>query len=88
MSQHILEIEHEGRDYSVEVEVEWEEIDDSFDHDWGGRTQTEHLSHFEPSEWEVLSCVDLETGEDIEPAHVVGLAKAIKWAVEDLESPE
>lgn len=87
MTEHELEIEHDNHHYLVKVEVEWVEVDDSFDHEWGGRLQTEHLSHWEANEWEVLSCIDTEDGEEVEPASVVGLNKAIKWAVESLEHP-
>lgn len=43
------EIELNGRFFIVEAgyETEWE--DDSFDHDWGGRRQTEVCGHWEVS---------------------------------------
>lgn len=63
-----LELEHKGVTYLVEVEFERTWIDDSFDHDWGGRRQTEECGHWEADAdtLEVVSCTDHD-GQEIEP---------------------
>lgn len=48
------EIEHNGRFFIVEASYETEWEDDSFDHDWGGRRQTEVCGHWEVSGFGIL----------------------------------
>lgn len=73
-----FDIEHKGVSYWVVVEFERTWVDDSFDHDWGGRTQTEECGHWEvdPDDWNVSSCTD-ETGQEVDIDDVPGLEKAI-----------
>lgn len=88
-TEHELEVEHDCAVYIVAVEVSWECVDDSFDHEWGGRLQTEHLHHWESGEWEVLSCCRIypDPAEDVEPDDVKGLVQAIGSQIEELETP-
>lgn len=88
-TEHELEVEHLDAVYIVAVEVAWEYVDDSFDHDWGGRRQTEHLHHWEAGEWEVLSCCRIhpDPAEDVEPDDIKGLVEAIGSQITDIEAP-
>jgi hypothetical protein len=52
------DIELEGRFFEVEVSYETEWEDDSFDHDWGGRTQTEVCGHWEACDAGILSVTE------------------------------
>ncbi len=73
-----FDIEHNGEAYWVVAEFERTWVDDSFDHDWGGRRQTEECGHWEvdPDDWSVSCCTDGE-GNDVDIDDVPGLSKAI-----------
>ena len=85
VSERTLELEVGGEDYIVVVEIGFEYVDDSFDHDWGGRRQTEKCGHWESEDYEIISVVRLtdEDEEEVDVSSVKGLANAIKDAVED-----
>ena len=64
-----------GQEYIVEIEVEVQWVDDSFDHEFG----TEECGHWE-LDWDetnVLSCLDPD-GDDIDPDGVPGLMRVIE----------
>ena len=84
MSQHSLEIEIDGVLYMVEVEVDWERVDDSFDGHLGGRVHTFEAHHYEPQDWEIIECVD-EDAQGIDPHDVPGLVQAIAEQVDGIE---
>lgn len=83
-----LELTHKGVAYLVEVEFDRRWEDDSFDHDWGGRRQTEVCGHWEvdPDSLEITSCLTFDSeGHEVEvdAEDVPGLICAI---VEKLEA--
>ena len=86
MSEREIIVRHKGVTYDVvlEIEVQWE--DDSFDHDWGGRRQTEECGHRE-NEWDattIVSCTYTD-GVDEDPCFTEGLMKAIEEAARDID---
>lgn len=84
-----LFVELDGATYRVEVEYETIYVDDSFDHDWGGRRQTEVCGHREidPDSVEMTVFESDEDGEEfeIEPDSVLGLTKAIWRKLDSIE---
>jgi hypothetical protein len=86
MSQADLEVAHHGKTYWVEVEYERTWVDDSFDHDWGGRRQTEECGHWEvdPDDWSIISCTD-EEGDEIDVGLVPGLEDTISETVRGID---
>ena len=75
-------VKHAGLEYVVELEVEVQWVDDSFDHAFG----TEECGHWE-LDWDetnVLSCLDPD-GDDIDPDGVPGLMRAIERKAEGLD---
>ncbi len=83
-----LEVTHKGVCYLVEVEFDREWVDDSFDHDWGGRRQTEECGHWEVDRdtVEVLSCLTFDDGEqEVDADDVPGLLSAIIEKLEDVD---
>jgi hypothetical protein len=87
-TEHELEVEVDGKTYLVNVEVEWRKVDDSFDGHLYGRPYTFEDHHFEPEEWEVCSCIDIDTDEEVDSDEVPGLAGAIGAEVNDLDQPD
>lgn len=85
VSERTLELTVNGEDYIVVVEIGWQYEDDSFDHDWGGRTQTEVCGHWEAEDHEVISVVRLtdESEEEVDVSSVKGLSAAIAEAVSE-----
>lgn len=86
MSEREIIVRHKGVTYDVvlEIEVQWE--DDSFDHDWGGRRQTEECGHWE-LDWDATDIVSVtdQDGDEIDPDAVEGLNKAIKEEAEGID---
>lgn len=86
MSEREIIVRHKGVTYDVvlEIEVQWE--DDSFDHDWGGRRQTEECGHWE-LDWDATDIVSVtdQDGDEIDPDDVEGLNKAIKEEAEGID---
>ena len=77
-----ITVKHGNHEYLVELEVEVQWVDDSFDHEFG----TEECGHWE-LDWDVtniLSCLD-EEGDDIEPDAVAGLTRAIERKAEGID---
>lgn len=75
-------VTHGGLEYLVELEVEVQWVDDSFDHEFG----TEECGHWE-LDWDetnVLSCAGPED-EDIDPDDIPGLMRAIERKAEGLD---
>jgi hypothetical protein len=72
--------------YWVMVEYSRTWVDDSFDHDWGGRRQTEICGHFEvdPDDWSIISCTDGD-GEEVDVGLVPGLEDAIAETLLNLD---
>ena len=71
-----------GQEYIVEIEVEVQWVDDSFDHEFG----TEECGHWE-LDWDetnIISCLDPD-GDDIDPDGVPGLTRAIERQAEALD---
>lgn len=76
-----LTVTHAGQEYLVQLEVEVQWVDDSFDHEFG----TEECGHWE-IDWDetnVLSCAGPD-GE-IDPDSVPGLMRAIERKAEGLD---
>lgn len=81
-----LTVKHDGHTYVVNLHASLRWEDDSFDHDWGGRRQTEECGHWE-LDWddtEVIDCTD-EEGDEIDPESVPGLMKAICEEAESID---
>lgn len=77
-----ITVKHDGQEYLVELEVEVQWVDDSFDHEFG----TEECGHWE-LDWDatnILSCFD-EEGDDIDPDAVAGLMRAIQRKAEGID---
>jgi hypothetical protein len=77
-----ITVKHGNHEYLVELEVEVQWVDDSFDHEFG----TEECGHWE-LDWDatnILSCLD-EEGDDIEPDAVAGLTRAIERKAEGID---
>jgi hypothetical protein len=75
-------VKHGNQEYLVELEVEVQWVDDSFDHEFG----TEECGHWE-LDWDatnILSCFD-EEGDDIDPDAVAGLMRAIQRKAEGID---
>jgi hypothetical protein len=75
-------VNHADQQYLVELEVEVQWVDDSFDHEFG----TEECGHWE-LDWDatnILSCFD-EEGDDIDPDAVAGLMRAIQRKAEGID---
>jgi hypothetical protein len=75
-------VNHADQQYLVELEVEVQWVDDSFDHEFG----TEECGHWE-LDWDatnILSCFD-EEGDDIDPDAVAGLTRAIERKAEGID---
>ena len=75
-------VNHAGQQYLVELEVEVQWVDDSFDHEFG----TEECGHWE-LDWDatnILSCFD-EEGDDIDPDGIPGLTRAIERKAEGID---
>jgi hypothetical protein len=86
VSERELTVRHKGVTYDVVLDVDVQWVDDSFDHDWGGRRQTEECGHWE-IDWDatsIVSCTDQE-GEDEDPVYIEGLMDAIEEASRDLD---
>ena len=81
-----LTVELDDHTYTVTINagLTWE--DDSFDHDWGGRRQTEECGHWELDwdETEIGECTD-EDGDEIDPETVPGLMEAIQEEAESID---
>lgn len=84
-----ITVNHDGKAYEVTLNlaVQWE--DDSFDHDWGGRTQTEECGHWE-LDWDdtQIESVADEYGDEIDADAVPGLMKAIEEEAEGIDLSE
>jgi len=77
-----ITVKHGNQEYLVELEVEVQWVDDSFDHEFG----TEECGHWE-LDWDatnILSCFD-EEGDDIDPDAVAGLTRAIERKAEGID---
>ena len=86
MSEKEIIVRHKGQTYDVVLEVEVQWVDDSFDHDWGGRRQTEECGHWE-IDWDATDIVSVtdEDGDEINHDAVEGLNKAIKEEAESID---
>lgn len=86
MSQHELEIEHDGNTYIVHIDADWEYIDDSFDGHLGGRVHTFEAGHWQVEDYRVEECylVTEDDDEEIDYEIVHGLEDAINSAVSEL----
>lgn len=80
MSEHELTFRHAGEEYTAIVDVTWEVVDDSFDHAFG----TEHRSHWEAEDFDVIAVLDAD-GEEIDHEAVPGLTRAISDALNDYD---
>lgn len=84
-----ITVNHDGKQYEVTLNlaVQWE--DDSFDHDWGGRRQTEECGHWE-LDWDEtqIESVANEDGEEIDADAVPGLIDAIQEEAEGIDLSE
>jgi hypothetical protein len=73
-------LDHRGAYYYVELEIEGQWEDDSFDHDGGGRRQTEECGHWE-IDWDEtrISVYEIteSTEEEVDVDDVPGLLDAI-----------
>lgn len=88
-------VEIDGKFYTVDAYIEavWE--DDSFDHDWGGRRQTEVCGHWEAESVDITAHEDLADGQGDEvtdPELLKRLESAISdkvdSALENYDPPE
>lgn len=86
MRDKTITVKHDDRTYEVtlSVAVQWE--DDSFDHDWGGRRQTEECGHWELDwdETQIESCAD-EDGDEVDVDSIAGLIDAIQEEAEGID---
>jgi hypothetical protein len=77
-----ITVKHDGQEYIVELEVEVQWVDDSFDHEFG----TEECGHWE-LDWDatnILSCTGPD-GEDEDPVYTQGLMRAIQRKAEGID---
>ncbi len=75
-------VKHDGQEYLVELEVEVQWVDDSFDHEFG----TEECGHWE-LDWEatnILSCTD-QDGNEVETCDDSRLVRAIERKAEGID---
>jgi hypothetical protein len=82
MSEREIIVRLNGQEYIVEIEVEVQWVDDSFDHEFG----TEECGHWE-LDWDetnIISCLDPD-GDDIDPDAVPGLTRAIERQAEGID---
>ena len=75
-----LAVRHDGVDYVVVLDVTWERIDDSFDHDRG----TEKDARWEPFDYEIVTVL-AGAGEEIDEFEVDGLCRAIRNALDRVD---
>jgi hypothetical protein len=86
MSEREIIVRHKGETYDVVLEIEVQWVDDSFDHDWGGRRQTEECGHWE-IDWEgtnIISCTN-SAGEEVEVCDDSELVDAVEEAARDID---
>ena len=82
MREREITVKLNGQEYIVEIEVEVQWVDDSFDHEFG----TEECGHWE-LDWDetnIISCLDPD-GDDIDPDGVPGLTRAIERQAEAID---
>lgn len=81
-------IQHAGAYYSVELEIAGQWEDDSFDHDGGGRRQTEECGHWE-IDWDETQVSAYEiteaTEEEVDVDAVPGLLDEIMEHAEGID---
>lgn len=80
MAELELTFRHSGDEYTAFVDVTWQVVDDSFDHAFG----TEHRSHWEPEDYDIVAVLDAE-GEEVDPEAIPGLTRAIRDALYDYD---
>lgn len=80
MSELELTFRHSGDEYTAVVDVTWQVVDDSFDHAFG----TEHCSHWEPEDYDIVAVLDAD-GEEVDPEAIPGLTRAIRDALHDYD---
>lgn len=81
-----LTVKHDGHTYVVNINASLRWEDDSFDHDWGGRRQTEECGHWE-LDWddtEIIDCTN-EEGVEEDPCYTEGLMDAIREEAESID---
>jgi hypothetical protein len=81
-TEHNIEFEMNGKNYTAQVEVEWKYVDDSFDGHAYGRPHTFEAHHWEPEDWEIIWIED-EDGNSVD--ETPALTKFIASEVDDLE---
>ncbi len=86
MSDYELELTHDGQDYIVHLDIDWEYSDDSFDGHLGGRVHTFEAGHWQVEDYRIVDCllVGEDDDEEVDPDIIHGLTKAIDRAVKEL----
>ena len=80
MSELELVLRFAGEEYTAVVDVTWEKVDDSFDHAFG----TEHRSHWEAEDYDIVAVLDAE-GEEVDPEAIPGLTRVIRDKLNDYD---
>lgn len=80
MSEVELVLRFAGEEYTAVVDVTWEKVDDSFDHAFG----TEHRSHWEAEDYDIVAVLDAE-GEEVDPEAIPGLTRVIRDKLNDYD---
>jgi hypothetical protein len=90
MSEHTLDIEHDGQRYSVMIDADWAMVDDSFDGHLGGYVHTFEAHHWEVEDYRVIECLLIgeDDDEEIDADDVPGLSDAIDDTVKEMTRDE
>ena len=83
---HELDIEHEGKDYIVHLDLEWEYEDTSFDGHLYGRVHTFKQGHWIVGDYRVILCLLIgeSDSEEVEVEDIAGLDDAIRDKVSEM----